>query len=107
MLHAFVNYSSDTRSVLMKSSWNELFALGLLQCQDVLSLTHVMNAFLLHQQESTANNDSPSQIIAVAEHANKLNLFLKSALELNMDDFEIAALKTLVLFSPGLIAYYY
>lgn len=87
-----------------KFSWHELFAVGLLQCQDLLSLSNVMNAYLIQQQ---SNNNNPSQLINIADNMSKINLFIKTGLQLCMDDYEFASLKALVLFTPGWLHTYY
>lgn len=89
---------------ITKSAWNELFALGLIQSQELLSLGSVMSGFLLHHQLNSPNNSA--QLITVSEHMTKIQSFLKSALQLNLDDYELAFLKALVVFSPGMHNYF-
>jgi len=96
-LPAFQALSQEMQLALMKSSWIQLFTVGLLQCQDLLCLSSVMNAILLHHQ---SNSNNSSLLITAADQMNKLNQFIKNAQSLNLDDFECAALKCLILFSP-------
>lgn len=91
--------SFDMQVSITKSAWSELFALGLIQSQDLLSLGSVMSGILLNHQLNSPNNTV--QLVTVAEHMTKIQSFLRSAIQLNMDDYEIAAMKALVLFSPG------
>ncbi|CAL8129891.1 unnamed protein product [Orchesella dallaii] len=95
-LPAFQALNFDMQVAVTKTSWSELFTIGLIQCQDLLSLGNVMSAFTVQQ---SINNNS-THLIAVAEHVNKIHQFIKSAIQLNMDDYELAALKALALFSP-------
>lgn len=91
----FLN-STEMETAVMKTAWSELFAIGLVQCQNLLSLSSVMSALLLHLQ----TNCTSSRLTNIANHCARLQYFIKSAHLFNMDDYEYAALKALILFSP-------
>jgi hypothetical protein len=80
-----------------KSVWSELFTIGLVQCQTVMSLTNVLNALLVHLQA----NCTSSRLASIADHVSKLRIFIKNTQSCNLDDFEFAGLKSLAIFSPG------
>lgn len=43
-------YSSDAHVVLVRGCWAELFALGLAQCSEVLSLPTILTSIVNHLQ---------------------------------------------------------
>lgn len=46
--------SSDTHAVLVRGCWAELFALGLAQCSEILSLPTILSSIINHLQASVA-----------------------------------------------------
>jgi hypothetical protein len=44
--------SSDTHVVLVRGCWAELFALGLAQCSEILSLPTILSSIINHLQAS-------------------------------------------------------
>jgi len=99
-LPAFQALSFDMQVVMIRSAWNELFALGLVQCHSIMSLTNVTNALLVNLQA----NCTAHRLSTIAEHVSKLHVFVRNAQELNLDDLEFAALRVLALFSPERLA---
>lgn len=82
---------------ITKSVWSELFAVGLVQCQNLLSLSSVVSALLIHLQ----SNCTSTRLTNIADHVSRLQYFIKTANFYNLDDYEFAGLKALILFSPG------
>jgi hypothetical protein len=99
-LPVFQALGFDVQVVLTRSVWNELFALGLVQCHSILSLTSITNALLVNLQ----TNCTAHRLKTIAEHVSKLHVFMRNAQELNLDDLEFAALRVLALFSPERLA---
>ncbi len=58
----------------MKAAWSDLFAVGLVQSQNVLPLTSVVSALLIHLQTSCTS----SKLTTVAEYVSRLKVFIKS-----------------------------
>ncbi|ODM89921.1 COUP transcription factor 1 [Orchesella cincta] len=93
-LPAFQALGFHLQVAALKNSWNELFMLGLTQCQDVMGMSEVSDAFSLEFKLDL------NKLILGAEQVKKMNQFVQLVLDLNMDDFEFSAAKALVLFSP-------
>jgi len=95
-LPAFQALTLEMQITMCKSVWSELFTIGLVQCQTMMSLTNVLNALLVHLQA----NCSSSRLTSIAEHVSKLRVFIRNAQLCSLDDVEFAALKSLAMFSP-------
>ncbi|CAG7725358.1 unnamed protein product [Allacma fusca] len=95
-LPAFQALSTEMQIAITKSVWSELFAIGLVQCQNLLSLSNVVSALLIHLQ----SNCTSTRLNNIADHVSRLQYFIKSAHYFNLDEYEFAGLKALVLFSP-------
>ncbi|XP_077373810.1 nuclear receptor subfamily 2 group C member 1 [Festucalex cinctus] len=86
---------------LMKACWNELFALGLAQCSNVMNVGTILSAIISHLQTSLQEEKlSPDRVKLVMEHIWRLQEFCNSMSKLSPDAFEYAFLKAIVLFSP-------
>lgn len=48
----FLNSGQDNDINLMKACWNELFALGLAQCSNVMNVGTILSAIINHLQTS-------------------------------------------------------
>lgn len=55
-----------------------------------------------HQYYHAFNMQNNAMYISMAEQMTKVQSFLQNALPLSMDDYELASLKALSLFSPGM-----
>ncbi|XP_073501090.1 nuclear receptor subfamily 2 group C member 2 isoform X2 [Phyllobates terribilis] len=124
---AFQALGQDCNTSLVRACWNELFTLGLAQCSQVMSLSTILAAIVNHLQNSvqegallssrygrsgTRGSDSPEsffplsdklsgeRIKQVMEHIWKLQEFCNSMAKLDIDGYEYAYLKAVVLFSP-------
>ncbi|XP_029553104.1 nuclear receptor subfamily 2 group C member 1 isoform X5 [Salmo trutta] len=89
---------------LMKACWNELFALGLAQCANVMNVATILAAIINHLQtslqEGTGEKLSPERVKLVMEHIWRMQEFCNSMAKLSPDSYEYAYLKAIVLFSP-------
>uniref|UniRef100_A0A3Q2QF93 Nuclear receptor subfamily 2, group C, member 1 n=1 Tax=Fundulus heteroclitus TaxID=8078 RepID=A0A3Q2QF93_FUNHE len=86
---------------LMKACWNELFALGLAQCSNVMNVGTILSAIINHLQTSLQEEKlSPDRGKVVMEHIWRMQEFCNSMSKLAPDSYEYAYLKAIALFSP-------
>uniref|UniRef100_A0A8C7H8P2 Nuclear receptor subfamily 2, group C, member 1 n=1 Tax=Oncorhynchus kisutch TaxID=8019 RepID=A0A8C7H8P2_ONCKI len=86
---------------LMKACWNELFALGLAQCSNVMNVSTILAAIINHLQTSLQDEKlSPERVKLVMEHIWRMQEFCNSMAKLSPDVYEYAYLKAIILFSP-------
>uniref|UniRef100_A0A3B3C1S9 Nuclear receptor subfamily 2, group C, member 1 n=1 Tax=Oryzias melastigma TaxID=30732 RepID=A0A3B3C1S9_ORYME len=86
---------------LIKACWNELFALGLAQCSNVMNVGTILGAIISHLQTSLQEEKlSPERGKLVMEHIWRMQEFCNSMTKLSPDAYEYAYLKAIVLFSP-------
>uniref|UniRef100_A0A8C4TAS9 Nuclear receptor subfamily 2, group C, member 2 n=1 Tax=Erpetoichthys calabaricus TaxID=27687 RepID=A0A8C4TAS9_ERPCA len=98
---AFQALGQDCNTSLVRACWNELFTLGLAQCAQVMSLSTILAAIVNHLQNSIQDDKlSGERIKLVMEHIWKLQEFCNSMAKLEIDGYEYAYLKAIVLFSP-------
>ncbi|XP_033615217.1 nuclear receptor subfamily 2 group C member 2 isoform X1 [Fukomys damarensis] len=99
---AFQALGQDCNTSLVRACWNELFTLGLAQCAQVMSLSTILAAIVNHLQNSIQEDKlSGERVKQVMEHIWKLQEFCNSMARLEIDGYEYAYLKAIVLFSPG------
>ncbi|CAG2060558.1 unnamed protein product, partial [Timema podura] len=58
---AFQLLSSDSQVALVRGCWTELFALGLVQCSEVLSLPTILSTIINHLQASVVQDKISTQ----------------------------------------------
>ncbi|XP_069062403.1 nuclear receptor subfamily 2 group C member 2 [Pleurodeles waltl] len=98
---AFQALGQDCNTSLVRACWNELFSLGLAQCSQVMSLSTILAAIVNHLQNSMHEDKlSGDRVKQVMEHIWKLQEFCNSMAKLDIDGYEYAYLKAIVLFSP-------
>ncbi|XP_013872599.1 nuclear receptor subfamily 2 group C member 1 isoform X2 [Austrofundulus limnaeus] len=99
---AFQTLSGQDNDInLMKACWNELFALGLAQCSNVMNVSTILSAIINHLQTSLQEDKlSPERGKLVMEHIWRMQEFCNSMSKLSPDSYEYAYLKAIVLFSP-------
>ncbi|XP_029457249.1 nuclear receptor subfamily 2 group C member 2 isoform X1 [Rhinatrema bivittatum] len=98
---AFQALGQDCNTSLVRACWNELFTLGLAQCAQVMSLSTILAAIVNHLQNSIQEDKlSGDRIKQVMEHIWKLQEFCNTMARLDIDGYEYAYLKAIVLFSP-------
>ncbi|XP_026475143.1 nuclear receptor subfamily 2 group C member 1-like [Ctenocephalides felis] len=93
----------DTQIALLRSSWAELFVLGLAQCSQTLSLPTIMKALINNLQTSIIQETiSGSRAKQLSDHICKMQDFVNSMCILNVDKYEYAYLRTLALFKTDI-----
>uniref|UniRef100_A0A8C9US33 Nuclear receptor subfamily 2 group C member 2 n=1 Tax=Spermophilus dauricus TaxID=99837 RepID=A0A8C9US33_SPEDA len=102
---AFPALGQDCNTSLVRACWNELFTLGLAQCplvMSVMSLSTILAAIVNHLQNSIQEGRASGceRIKQVMEHIWKLQEFCNGMARLEVDGYEYAYLKAIVLFSP-------
>ncbi|OXA54539.1 orphan steroid hormone receptor 2 [Folsomia candida] len=94
-LPAFQALNPEEQIYIMKSAWSDLFVVGLSQYPNILPLTSVVNALFPCTQSSCIS----SKLTMIMGYASKLQVFIETVQNLNLDAFEYSALKTLAIFS--------
>ncbi|XP_061423338.1 nuclear receptor subfamily 2 group C member 2-like isoform X1 [Lethenteron reissneri] len=93
--------SQEGNTGLVRACWNELFTLGLAQCAQVMNLSTILTAIVNHLQASLQQDKlTTERVKVVMEHIWKLQEFCNSMSKLNVDPYEYAYLKAIILFSP-------
>lgn len=96
------SYRSEVQTTLVRSSWGQLFTLGLAQCAYTLSLPSILTSIINHLQASIAQEKiTASKVKSVTEHICRLQDCVSSLHKLQVDSVEYAYLKALTLFSAG------
>ncbi|XP_024940495.1 nuclear receptor subfamily 2 group C member 2 isoform X2 [Cephus cinctus] len=97
---AFQALPSEVQTTLVRSSWGQLFTLGLAQCAYTLSLPSILTSIINHLQASIAQEKiTASKVKSVTEHICRLQDCVSSLHKLQVDAAEYAYLKALTLFS--------
>lgn len=97
---AFQYLSSEVQISLLRNCWGELFALGLAQCSQTLSLTTILSALISHLHASIAQDKMPAtKIKQVTDHIVKIQDYVNTMNKLHVDEHEYAYLKAIALFS--------
>lgn len=92
--------SFDTQVTLLRGCWAELFALGLAQCSQSLSLSTILSALISHLHASIAQDKiSALKVKQVTDHIVKLQDYVNAMNHLHVDEHEYAYLKAITLFS--------
>ncbi|TSK13134.1 Nuclear receptor subfamily 2 group C member 1 [Bagarius yarrelli] len=95
---------SENGITLIKACWNELFALGLAQCAEVMNVEMILSAIVSHLQSSLEEEKlSAERVKQVMEHIWRMQEFCNSMNRVSPDAYEYAYLKAAVLFSPDYV----
>ncbi|XP_076153154.1 nuclear receptor subfamily 2 group C member 1 [Alosa pseudoharengus] len=98
---AFQALGSENGIMLMKACWNELFALSLAQCSDVMDVSSVLTTIVQHLETNLSEEKlSAERVKEVMEHIWRLQEFCNSMNKVEPDAQEYAYLKAITLFSP-------
>ncbi|XP_014471522.1 PREDICTED: orphan steroid hormone receptor 2 isoform X1 [Dinoponera quadriceps] len=98
---AFQTLQPEIQTALVRSSWGQLFTLGLAQCAYTLSLPSILTSIINHLQASIAQEKiTASKVKSLTEHICRLQDCVNSLHKLQVDSVEYAYLKALTLFSP-------
>lgn len=94
--------SDDTQIALLRDHWVDLFAIGLAQCAQTLSLPTIMSSLIHFLKTSIAQDKiAPAKIKKFTENVWRLQEFVQGVHRLEPDDCEYAYLKLLAVFSTG------
>lgn len=97
-----LRFRSEVQTTLVRSSWGQLFTLGLAQCAYTLSLPSILTSIINHLQTSIAQEKvTAGKVKCVTEHICRLQDCVSSLHKLQVDSVEYAYLKALTLFSAG------
>lgn len=97
-----VSYSVKTQALLLQNCWIELFLIGYAQSSHTVSIPTIVSSLLssvesaIGQEKVTAN-----KLKKMSEHIWKINEFFQELSKMNLDDFEFAFLRFIVLFNAG------
>lgn len=98
---AFQALGPENGITLIKACWNELFALGLAQCAQVMNVEMILSAIVSHLQSNLEEEKlSAERVKQVMEHIWRMQEFCNSMNRVSPDAYEYAYLKATVLFSP-------
>ncbi|XP_076860815.1 nuclear receptor subfamily 2 group C member 1 [Brachyhypopomus gauderio] len=98
---AFQALGPENGITLIKACWNELFALGMAQCAQIMNVETILTAIVSHLQSSLEEEKlSAERVKQVMEHIWRMQEFCNSMSRVNPDAYEYAYLKATVLFSP-------
>lgn len=98
----FLCCSTEVQTTLVRSSWGQLFTLGLAQCAYTLSLPNILTSIINHLQANIAQEKiTGNKVKIITEHFIRLQECLGSLHKLQIDAVEYAYLKALTLFSAG------
>lgn len=86
----------------MQNCWIELFFIGYAQSSHSVSLSSVVSS-LSNTVENAITQEKimPNKLKKLSEHIWKINDFFQELNKLNLDDFEFAFLRFVVLFNAG------
>lgn len=99
----FDHFSVKTQALLLQNCWIELFLIGYAQSSHSVSIPTIVSSLLssvesaIGQEKVTAN-----KLKKMSEHIWKINEFFQELSKMNLDDFEFAFLRFIVLFNAGM-----
>lgn len=98
---AFLLLNTDVQMLLVRNSWCEMFVLGLAQCSHSMYLPTILGAILNHLQSPIAfDKNNSERVKLVTDHIMKLQSYVQTMENLEVDATEFAYLKALILFCP-------
>lgn len=99
---AFKLFNEETQVTILRTCWVELFAVGLAQCAQSLSLDAIMSSMVQYLKACIEEEKIlPQKIKRMSEHICKLQEFLHGMAALELDDYEFAYLKMITIFNSG------
>lgn len=94
-----------TQALLLQNCWVELFLIGYAQSSHSVSLPTVISSLANSVESAIAQEKSaPNKLKKLSEHIWKINEFFQELNKLNLDDFEFAYLRFIILFSTGTLS---
>lgn len=99
---AFKLFNEETQVTILRTCWVELFAVGLAQCAQSLSLDAIMSSMVQYLKTCIEEEKIlPQKVKRMSEHICKLQEFLHGMAALELDDYEFAYLKMITIFNSG------
>lgn len=99
---AFKLFNEETQVTILRTCWVELFAVGLAQCAQSLSLDAIMSSMVQYLKTCIEEEKIlPQKVKRMSEHICKLQEFLHGMAALDLDDYEFAYLKLITIFNSG------
>ncbi|TRY70786.1 hypothetical protein TCAL_02845 [Tigriopus californicus] len=95
----FSRLNYDSQVGLVRNTWSDLFILGLAQCSEAMNLQNILTAIVRHLQSSVAQEKLTVQRVRqVTTTICKVQEYVRTMRQMNIDDHEYAYLKTIALF---------
>lgn len=86
----------------MQNCWIELFLIGYAQSSHSVSISTIITSLSSSVESAIAQEKTPPmKLKKLSEHIWKINEFLQELNKMNLDDFEFAFLRFIVLFNAG------
>lgn len=99
---AFKLFNEETQVTILRTCWVELFAVGLAQCAQSLSLDAIISSMVQYLKSCIEEEKIlPQKVKRMSEHICKLQEFLHGMTALELDDYEFAYLKMITIFNSG------
>ena len=100
-IQAFNLLKYDTQIGLVRSSWADLFVLGLAQIAAQVSIPSILSLIVSHQQSRLARDNQPINVKEVTACICKIHEYVQTLTKLNIDEKEFAYLRAIALFGAG------
>ena len=100
-IQAFNLLKYDTQIGLVRSSWADLFVLGLAQIAGQVSIPSILSLIVSHQQSRLARDNQPINVKEVTACICKIHEYVQTLTKLNIDEKEFAYLRAIALFGAG------
>nr|AID52846.1 hormone receptor 78 [Tigriopus japonicus] len=95
----FSRLNYDSQVGLVRNAWSDLFILGMAQCSEAMNLQNILTAIVRHLQSSVAQEKLTVQRVRqVTTTICKVQEYVRTMRQMNIDDHEYAYLKTIALF---------
>ncbi|XP_029346600.1 nuclear receptor subfamily 2 group C member 1-A isoform X1 [Acyrthosiphon pisum] len=99
-LPVFQLLTFEVQLSLLKSSWSQLFILGLTQCAQALSLIPVLSSMITHlQNDEIHNSPNSSKAKELIDYLNRIQDYITEMENIEVNDVEYAYLKLISLFN--------
>eukprot|EP00095_Tigriopus_kingsejongensis_P000703 maker-scaffold58_size443543-snap-gene-3.17 protein:Tk00703 transcript:maker-scaffold58_size443543-snap-gene-3.17-mRNA-1 annotation:"hypothetical protein DAPPUDRAFT_323993" len=96
---AFSKLNYESQVGLVRNAWSDLFILGMAQCSEAMNLQNILTAIVRHLQTSVAQEKLTVQRVRqVTTTICKVQEYVRTMRQMNIDDHEYAYLKTIALF---------
>lgn len=91
-----------TQTTLLQNCWVELFAIGLAQSSQLISIPTIMSSLTNFINNAIAQEKMPAnKLKKLSEHIWKINEFIQEMNRMEVDDFEYAFLRFAAVYNAG------